>query len=174
MNSKMRRLEVSFAAVLSVMAAGSVLAQGQVYRCPGNNFTNSLTPKEAEARGCKVVEGGNVTVVQSRAPSGGEGQKAAVPAPVAPRPADSKVTNAEQRARDSDARRILENELKREEEQLANLQKEFNNGEPERRGDERNYQKYLDRTAELKANIARKEADISAIKRELSKLPPAQ
>ena len=51
------------------------------------------------------------------------------------------------------------------------MQKEYNNGEPERLGDERNYQKYLDRVADLKAAIARKESDIAAIKRELSKLP---
>ena len=56
-------------------------------------------------------------------------------------------------------------------EKLAQLQKEYNNGEPERRGDERNYQKYLDRTAEMKAAISRKESDIAAIKRELAKLP---
>ena len=42
---------------------------------------------------------------------------------------------------------------KKEEERLAALQKEYNNGEPERRGDERNYQKYLDRVAELKAAV---------------------
>jgi chromosome segregation ATPase len=81
------------------------------------------------------------------------------------------VSASEQRARDSDARRILETELKREEQQLAALQKEYNNGEPERRGEERNYQKYAERVAEMKAGIARKEADIAAIKRELGKLP---
>ena len=77
----------------------------------------------------------------------------------------------EQRRRDSDARRILEAELKREEQNLAALQKEYNGGEPERLGSERNYQRYLDRVAEMKAGIERKEADIAAIKRELAKLP---
>jgi len=43
--------------------------------------------------------------------------------------------------------------------------------EPERRGDERNYARYLDRVASLKASITRKEADIAAIRRELAKLP---
>jgi len=52
------------------------------------------------------------------------------------------------------------------------LKREYNNGEPERLGNERNYQKYLDRTAELKSGVARKESDIAAIKRELTKLPP--
>ena len=38
-------------------------------------------------------------------------------------------------------------------------------------GDERNDQKSLDRVAETKASISRKESDIAAIKRELAKLP---
>ena len=97
----------------------------------------------------------------------------AVPAASGPRPADAKVDPAQQRARDGDARRILESELSKEEDKLAQLQKEYNGGEPERRGDERNYQKYLDRTAEMKAAITRKESDIAAIKRELAKLPPS-
>ena len=37
------------------------------------------------------------------------------------------------------------------------LQREFNNGEPERLGSERNYQKYLDRVADMRAAITRKE-----------------
>jgi len=73
-------------------------------------------------------------------------------------------------ARDADARRILEAELRKEEEALAALQKEFNNGQPERRGDERNYQKYLDRVEEMKAAITRKEADVASLRRELGKL----
>ena len=55
---------------------------------------------------------------------------------------------------------------------LVELRQEFNGGEPERRGDERNYARYLERVAEMKAAIGRKEADIAAIRRELAKLPP--
>lgn len=58
----------------------------------------------------------------------------------------------------------------KEEEALAALKKEYKNGEPDRLGDERNYQKYLDRVAAMKAAITRKEADVASIKRELSKL----
>jgi hypothetical protein len=46
------------------------------------------------------------------------------------------------------------------------------NGEPERRGDERNYQNYLDRVSSLRAAITRSESDIAAIKRELAKIQP--
>ena len=56
----------------------------------------------------------------------------------------------------------------------AELLKEYNNGEPEKIGPEfRNHQKYLERTAELKASIARNESDIAGIRRELNRLPAA-
>jgi hypothetical protein len=76
----------------------------------------------------------------------------------------------EQRSRDSNARAILEAELKKAETRQAELVKEYNNGEPEKVGPEhRNYQKYLDRVAELKASIARTDNDIAGIKRELGR-----
>ncbi|HEY9238013.1 MAG TPA: hypothetical protein VIP10_04155, partial [Burkholderiaceae bacterium] len=82
-----------------------------------------------------------------------------------------RIDPADQRARDSDARRILEAELRREEERLAAMKVEFNNGEPERQGNEKNYQKYLDRVADMKSAIGRKEGDIAALKREIAKQP---
>jgi hypothetical protein len=162
-----------FAVVLACAAAGHASGQGEsrtVYRCPGSPplYTDSLSAKEARDKGCRALEGAPVTVVQSTKP---RVPSAAPAASAGARSPDERVAPNEQRARDSDARRILEGELRREEERLAAMQKEYNNGEPERRGDERNYQKYQDRVADMKANIARKEADIAAIKRELSKLP---
>ncbi len=158
------------AACALLAASGATPAQpqgGPVYRCPGNPvlYTDAITPKEAQDKGCRTIEGAPVTVMQTVRP------RAPAPAASAPRPADSRVSPADQRARDGEARAILQAELRREEERLAALKKEFNNGEPERRGDERNYQKYLDRVAELKAGIARKEADIASIRREIDKLP---
>lgn len=150
---------------------GLAAAQGDtiVYRCPGNVYTSSqeLNPKQAQEKGCRAIENAPVTVVQGVRPRAGS----PVPAAGTARPADAKVDPAAQRARDGDARRILEAELKKEEEQLAQMLKEYNNGEPERLGDERNYQKYLDRVAEMKAALARKENDVAAIRRELAKLP---
>ena len=84
----------------------------------------------------------------------------------------TRIDPAAQRARDADARRILQEELQREEQRLAQLRAEFKNGEPERRGDERNFARYQERVAEMRAAIQRKEADIAALKRELGKLAP--
>ena len=81
-----------------------------------------------------------------------------------------RVDAADQRARDSEARAILESELKKAEARQAELVKEYNNGEPEKLGPEhRNHQKYLDRVAEMKASIARNESDIAGIRRELGR-----
>ena len=117
-------------------------------------------------------EGTPITVIQGRAPGGSRSASAPPAGNGAARSPDSRIDPQAQRARDSDSRRILEGELRREEERLAELKREYNNGEPERLGNERNYQKYLDRTAELKSGVARKESDIAAIRRELTKLPP--
>ena len=54
---------------------------------------------------------------------------------------------------------------------LAAMKADYNNGEPERQGNEKNYQKYLDRVADMKSAIARKEGDIAALKREIAKQP---
>ena len=156
-------------APLLVLASLGAQAQGTVYRCPGPPvlYTDALSAKEAHDKGCRTIEGTPITVVQSPRPRTGT---ASAPSAEA-RGAESRVEAGQQRVRDNDARRILESELRKEEESLAAMKKEYNNGEPERRGDERNYQKYLDRMAELKDNIARYEADVQALKREIAKLP---
>jgi HAMP domain-containing protein len=60
--------------------------------------------------------------------------------------------------------------MKSEEAKLARLKQEFNNGEPERRGDERNYAKYQERVAAMKDDIGRAEKNVEALKRELGNL----
>jgi len=164
-----RRLGVLVLVSGAAGAAAPVLAQParEVYRCPGNPvlYTDTLSAKEARDKGCRTLEGAPITIVQGTKPRGG----APVPAT---RTADQKVDPGDQRVRDNDARRILESELKREEERLAEMQKEYNHGEPERNAVDMKFPpRYNDRVAEMKAGIARKESDIAAIKRELAKLP---
>ena len=155
-----------------VLASLGAQAQGTVYRCPGPPvlYTDALSAKEANEKGCRTIEGTPITVVQTPRPRAGS--PAAAPSTVdGPRSGDSRVDTQQQRVRDDERRRVLQTELRQAEERLASAQKEFNNGQGERRGDERNYQKYLDRMAELKDNIARYEADVQALRREIAKLP---
>ena len=60
--------------------------------------------------------------------------------------------------------------MQREEQKLAALKKEYNDGEPERQGNERNYAKYQERVASMKSDIERSEKNIEALKRELGNL----
>lgn len=155
-------------ALLLALAALGAQAEGTVYRCPGPPvlYTDALSAKEASEKGCRTIEGTPITVMQTAKP-----RAAGVPASAEARGAESRVDAQQQRTRDDERRRVLQTELRSAEDRLANAQKEFNNGQGERRGDERNYQRYLDRMAELKDNIARYEADVQALKREISKLP---
>jgi predicted RNase H-like nuclease (RuvC/YqgF family) len=75
-----------------------------------------------------------------------------------------------QKRRDQDRMQILLDEVKREESRLIELKQEYQNGEPERLGSERNYAKYLERVAQLKEDIQRSEKNIEALKREISTL----
>jgi len=159
-----RALAACTALVLGALASAPVAAQGIYYQCPGNVFTNTISAKEADAKGCKSREAVQVTTIPAPAPR-------ARAAAAAPSGSASRVDAQEQKARDSDSRRILEDELKKAEGQLDTLKKEYNNGEPERQGNEKNYQKYLDRVADMKSAIGRKESDIAALKREIAKQP---
>lgn len=156
---------VLLSSVLALFGVSDALAQERIYRC-GNEYTNTVS--EAQAKNCKLISGGNVTVVQGQRPAAGAAPKAAAAIPA------QRADAGDQRAKDSDARLILESELKKAEARQADLLKEYNNGEPEKLGPEtRNNQKYLDRVAELKASISRNESDIAGIRRELGRVPSA-
>jgi hypothetical protein len=156
---------VYFLLMSFVVCASGAQAQERIYRC-GNEYTNTVT--EAQSKNCKLISGGNVTVVQAQKPPSG-GNKV-----VSPASPSQRVDAGDQRAKDSDARLILESELKKAEARQVELQKEYNNGEPDKQGGEaRNNQKYLDRVAELKASLARNESDIAGIRRELGRVPSA-
>ena len=157
-------------AALLMCAASAFPAMAQVYRCGGSN---GITPeyinnaKEAQVRGCKAMQGGNVTIMQA-APGSRSPVRVASASPASAR----NDGGTDQKARDGDSRNILASELKKAEAKLAEQQKEYNNGEPEKQGIEgRNYQRYVERVSDLKDSIARNQSDIEGLKRELSRLP---
>lgn len=138
-------------------SAGLLLAQaGGVFRCEVDGKVEYRNV--GDTKGCKRVETETINTVPFPRP-------AAKPVPDAK--GGTRVDAGAQRARDSDRRRILEDELANEQKRLAELKAEFNNGEPERRGDERNFQRYTDRVEKLKADIARSEANVESLRREL-------
>lgn len=86
-------------------------------------------------------------------------------------PADFPKVDAEtQRKRDELRRKILVDELASEQRQLIEARKALAEGEAVRLGNERNYQKYLDRVQKLKDNVTMHEKNIEALQKELGKL----
>ncbi len=74
-----------------------------------------------------------------------------------------------QRMRDSDRRRILEEEMRTEQERLAQLRAEFNDGRPRPAGDEVvGSNRYHEHVQRLYDDIERSEGNIASLQRELT------
>ena len=148
--------------IVSALAAlcPAAHAQDAYYKCVDDHGNMTFT-NTGNTKGCTKVNVDPVVIPKLASPSG---KQATAPAGF------PKVDSSTQKSRDSDRRRILEDELHDKETQLADLKREYNNGEPERQGNERNYQRYLDRTDRLKSDIARAESDIASIRSEIAKV----
>jgi hypothetical protein len=162
--------------LLAGLAAHEARADSVIYKCVDQNGRVEFT--DINKPGCKVLDlPGYVASTPAPAPRAaapavtmrqGAGRPAAS---AAPNPAGfPRVDNATQKARDDDRRAILEDELRAEERKLADLKRDFNNGEPERQGNEKNYAKYQERVAQMRDNIGRSEKNVEALKREIANI----
>lgn len=156
-------------AVLTLLLCGT--AQAQIYRCLDANGRPLYT--DTKVGKCQLIDTGYRSPPAASAPipaprsSSGSGS----PSPAASTPSGfPRVDTSVQRARDDERREILGDELRIEERKLADLRKEFNNGEPERQGNERNYAKYQERVASMRDEIGRTERNIEALRREIGNI----
>jgi hypothetical protein len=161
------------ALALALAAGGAARAQGAIYKCQPPNGSTEYTDVYRGSY-CKPMDLPGLAIPappkRQGTPARGNGAAPAA-AGATTTPGDfPRVDGAEQRARDADRRAILEDELKNEQQKLAELRKEFNGGEPERRGDERNYAKYQERVAALRDGISRAEKNVDALKREIANI----
>jgi hypothetical protein len=161
--------------VVALALAAPASAQSVVYRCVDKEGRVLYT--DTNTGNCKVVDsiisGAISTPPASSRPPVSMRQGASRPAPAAAganAAAFPRVDNATQRARDDDRREILNEELRAEEKKLGDLKRDFNNGEPERQGNERNYAKYQERVAQMRDDIGRAEKNIEALKREIANI----
>jgi len=143
------------------------VAQDRLYRC-GNLYTNADKSRDPT---CTPLVMDRITVV----PAQSQESKPATPAkPVAAQSSSrtaTRVSSLAQTRKDGESRQILEAEWRKTLQRLQDLQSEYNRGEPERLGSERsNPKKYLDRVAALQSSIARTEADLTGIRRELARM----
>jgi hypothetical protein len=158
-----RQLAPGLAMLCALLVQLPAQAQG-IYLCTDAEGRKILT--DSYKTGCKTLDIANGVSVP--APRRASAPRAATPATT---PSDfPKVNDAQQKARDNDRREILNEELRTEKKKLAEMKKEFNNGEPERQGNERNYAKYQERVEQMKESISRAEKNIEALEREIANI----
>jgi hypothetical protein len=140
-------------------------AWGDTFKCVDANGRPTYTNMKEETKGknCSLVMR-EISIV----PAGPMAPAARAPA-ASPSPAGfPKVDPATQKSRDGARRRILEEELSTEEKALVQAKAELTEQEGIRTGDERNYQRVLDRLQRYKDEVERHEKNITALKKELS------
>ena len=158
------RLFCRFCLAAALFAKVAAAQADVMYQCIDEQghktFSNvRLTDKGVK---CTAMDLGPATSVPAPRPA---------PAAKAPSPAGfPKVGETAQKERDNDRRRILENELEAEKRNLEQARKDLAEQEAIRTGDERNYQRVLDRLEPYKNKVALHERNIEAIEKELAKL----
>lgn len=147
--------------LLTFLAAS---AHAQVYKCVDDEGRVMYTNDRTVTKGCKPLSLDQaVSTVPAPAPRPN-------PSPAATSADFPRVNPDLQRQRDQSRRQILENELAQEEAALADAQKALAEQQAVRHGDERNYQRVLDRLAPFKEKVAQHQRNIDALKRELREL----
>jgi len=153
-----------FAGVLTGLLQGPALAEICVYVDSEGHVTYTNVT-EAPPRGAKKLR-----CFREPTPAPQPQSDQAVRPTQRPDSDVSKVDERTQKRRDEDRRRILEEELAAEQRQLEDARKELKDQEETRYGDERNYQRYLDRVQPYRDKVANHERNIEALRQELSNM----
>jgi Domain of unknown function (DUF4124) len=153
--------------ICSMLLIGSApWARAEIWECVDSSGNKRFTNVKAEAGGCKPMNLPPVSTVPAPKPGAAKpgDTKAATP--------DSfpKVDPSTQQQRDQGRRKILEQELANEERLLDQAKKELAEQESTRLGNERNYQRVLERLEPYKKKVALHEGNITNLRKELSSL----
>lgn len=154
---------------LAVLALWACTAQtyAQIWRCEGAHgvaeYTNA--PAEPRERNCRQITSAPITTIPApalpRSAAPRDGRSTTVSPPGYPR-----IDVASQKARDSDRRRILDDELRSEGARQSELRGEYERAE---RAEPRS----PERLRTLKEALARSGANVDALRRELAAIKDA-
>ncbi|MBR0567839.1 DUF4124 domain-containing protein [Azoarcus sp. L1K30] len=137
------------------------LAHAQVFKCVDDSGRTTYTNDRNLARGCKALDSDQtVSSIPAPRPSTSQATPSSFP----------RVTPNAQRERDDARRQVLEKELETEESALADARKALTEQEAIRLGDERNYQKVLDRLQPFKDKVELHQRNVDALRKEISGL----
>jgi len=154
---------------LALVLACPALASAQVYKCVDGEGRITYTNDRSLGRSCQPLPQNQAV---STVPGPAQRATAATPAraPAATSGGFPRVSQEDQRARDDTRRQVLHNELASEQAALGQAQKALAEQESIRLGDERNYQKMLDRLQPFKDKVELHQRNIDALEREIANL----
>lgn len=145
---------------IALLALATLPAQADIYKCADTD--GHVTYSNVATKNCKKL---NLEPVNTAPAS------SAKAAPRTPTPAAfPRVDDNAQKARDTDRRRILESELAAEQKNLEEAKKALAEQESVRGGDEKNYQRVIDRLQPFKDKVALHERNLEAIRKEIANL----
>ncbi|WIM05146.1 MAG: DUF4124 domain-containing protein [Candidatus Nitricoxidivorans perseverans] len=148
--------------LLLALIAGVAQAD-TLYKCTDSQGHTTYTNQKTVGTSC-IVLSQDKPVSTFSAPS--RPTRAATPTPGGfPR-----VGDGQQKARDNDRRGILEEELSTEQKKLDAARKALSEQEAVRLGDERNYQRVLDRLKPYQETVQLHERNVEALRKELANL----
>ena len=141
-------------------------AHADIFKCTGAD--GHVMYSNMADKNCKKM---NLDPVGSGSGSGSTPAPANKAAAKTPTPESfPKVDDNTQKSRDTDRKRILEGELATEQQNLDQAKKALAEQEAIRTGDEKNYQRVIDRLQPFKDKVALHERNIEAIQKEIAKL----
>lgn len=145
--------------LLLLLAAGVAHAD-TLYKCTDESGHSTYTNQKTGAKNCTILSQDKPVSTFS-----------APPRARTPTPTDfPKVGGDQQKARDNDRRRIIEEELANEQKNLDESRKALAEQEAIREGGERNYQRVLDRLKPYQDRVQLHERNVEALKKELGNL----
>lgn len=154
-----------------VLSAAAISARADIYECVDANGAKRFTNIASEAKGCRVLNVGPVNSAPATPAPVNTGKASPARASATPTPASfPRVDRETQQGRDNDRRRILEHELANEQKALDDAKRELAAQESQRLGDERNYQRVLDRLEPFKKKVKQHQDNVDAIRREMASI----
>lgn len=147
--------------LLSLLLAAGFARADTLFKCEDSQGHTTYTNQKGNGKNCKVL-------AQDKPISTFAPPKAR---PNAPTPDGfPRVSSETQKNRDGDRKRILEDELATEKENLEEAKKSLSEQEATREGGEKNYQKYLDRVKPYQDTVQLHERNIEALQKEIDNL----
>ncbi len=166
--------------VLYIAGLATLKAEGQMWQCTEPDGGKRFTNIQADASGCQLMS--LRTNIKLPAPSPTLPPSPSPPSPSSPpslKPAREtqnlesfpKISAGMQQQRELDRRKILEKELETEQRNLQEAQHLLAEQEATRFGNERNYQRVLDRLAPFQKAVLLHEENVANLRKELTALP---